>query len=68
MRRVCLCLALIFSLSGCQTVAGDIAAQVALDNLMRPIVDLTVEGGKAAYQVAEKYWNEITKVETEADN
>ena len=44
-RRVCLCLAFIFSLSGCKTVAGDLAGQIVLENVLGPVVD---PGGSAS--------------------
>ena len=46
-------------LTGCKTVAANMASNIALDTLLRPVVDLTLEGGKAAYTAIEGYWVEL---------
>ena len=58
----------ILPLTGCQSVAGDLAGQIVLENALRPVVDLAVDGGKAAYQAAEEYWDEINEEEPEKEN
>ena len=43
-------------LSGCKTVAEDVAAHIAIGIVLDPVFDATVEGGKAAYVATEEYW------------
>ena len=68
MKRFLIILFSVFSLTGCQSVAGDLAGQIVLESALRPVVDLAVDGGKAAYQAAEEYWDEINEEEPEKEN
>ncbi len=40
------------------------ATNFAIELVARPVIHLTVEGGKAAYQAAEEYWDEMRDEET----
>ena len=45
-------------LSGCKTVAEDVAAHIAIGIVLDPVFDATLEGGKAAHphQSAANRW------------
>jgi hypothetical protein len=47
------------TLTGCQTVAANVATNLAIDLVTRPVIHLAMEGGKAAFNAAEDYWREI---------
>ncbi len=44
------------ALTGCQTIAANFATNMAVDLALRPVTQLVVEGGKAAYRAAEEQW------------
>ena len=52
-------------LSGCKTVAEDVAAHIAIGIVLDPVFDATVEGGKAAYVAIEEYWVELNREDGE---
>ena len=47
-------------LCGCQTMAGNVATNIALESLLRPVADQVVKGGKSAFAAASEVWQELT--------
>ena len=50
----------LISLCSCQTVAGNVATNIAIQNLIRPVAEQVVEGGKYAFNAASEAWQKWT--------
>ena len=52
-------------LTGCKTVAANLATEFVIQNALSPVTEAVWQGGKMAFQSAEEYWNELNAEETE---
>ena len=50
----------LIALCSCQTVAGNVATNIAIQNLIRPVTEQVVEGGKYAFNAASEAWRKWT--------
>ena len=65
MKRLYILLFCIFSLTGCKSVAANMATDFLIQNALSPVTDAVWQGGKAAFQSAEEYWHELNAEEPE---
>ena len=54
-------------LTGCKTVAANLATEFVIQNALSPVTEAVWQGGKMAFQSAEEYWYELNAEEPETE-